>query len=159
MSEVTILGQKFGSLTAVQRSSPIGIKNITWEFLCDCGNLCVMQKGAVKGGHIKTCVDCGHKIQNLAIMKHGMYHTREYNKYTQAKTRCNCPTNDRYKDYGGRGIEFRFESFKQFFAELGECPADKTLDRIDNDGHYESGNVRWATSEQQYGPGRRRKRK
>jgi hypothetical protein len=48
MSEVTILGQKFGSLTAVQRSSPIGIKNITWEFLCDCGNLCVMQKGAAK---------------------------------------------------------------------------------------------------------------
>jgi hypothetical protein len=79
-----------------------------------------------------------------------MYHTREYKKYTQAKSRCQCPTNARYDDYGGRGIKFKFTSFMQFFHLLGKCPANKSLDRIENDGHYESGNVRWSTKAQQY---------
>jgi hypothetical protein len=78
-----------------------------------------------------------------------MHGTREYQKYAQAKSRCNCSTNARYKDYGGRGIEFRFTSFQEFFTELGICPADKSLDRIDNNGHYEKGNVRWATKDEQ----------
>jgi hypothetical protein len=55
-----------------------------------------------------------------------------------------------WKDYGGRGIEFRFISIEQFFAELGPraSPAH-SLDRKDNDGHYEPGNVRWATKTEQ----------
>jgi hypothetical protein len=35
-------------------------------------------------------------------------------------------------------------------ANLGDRPSPRhTLDRIDNDGHYESGNLRWATRRQQ----------
>lgn len=70
----------------------------------------------------------------------------EYTAYTSAKGRCNNPNNNRYKDYGGRGIEFRFTDFEEFYAEVGDKPSPKhSLDRIDNDGHYEKGNVRWAT--------------
>jgi hypothetical protein len=91
-----------------------------------------------------------HPNRLAAITKHGMYKTKEYNRYAQAKSRCQCSTNSRYSRYGGRGIEFRFISFAQFLSVLGICPAGKTLDRIDNDGHYEIGNVRWATKEEQY---------
>lgn len=46
-------------------------------------------------------------------------------------------------------IEFRFESFEQWFAELGPRPEGHSVDRIDVYGHYEPGNVRWATHAQQ----------
>jgi hypothetical protein len=63
-----------------------------------------------------------------------------------ARQRCTNPNHVSYKNYGGRGIEFRFESFKEFIEEIGLRPSPElTLDRIDNDGHYEAGNVRWAT--------------
>jgi hypothetical protein len=58
-----------------------------------------------------------------------------------------------YQNYGGRGISVCAEwkkSFTAFLQELGEKPNDKlSLDRINNDGNYEPGNVRWATRAQQ----------
>lgn len=73
----------------------------------------------------------------------------ERSAYRSAKVRCEDQTHKAYKWYGGRGIEFRFTSFGQFFAELGPRPPRLTLDRKDNDGHYEPGNVRWATRSEQ----------
>lgn len=74
----------------------------------------------------------------------------EYRAYHHAKNRCNNPKDKGYKYYGGRGIEFRFTSFEEFIAHIGPRPSPKhSLDRIDNDGHYEPGNVRWATKEEQ----------
>lgn len=76
--------------------------------------------------------------------------TPEQRAYNSARTRCNNPNNAGYSYYGGRGIEFRFKDFDEFISELGERPSDgHSLDRIDNDGHYEKGNVRWATKSEQ----------
>ena len=71
--------------------------------------------------------------------------TPEYGSYRNAKERCNNPHNDAYPRYGGRGIKFLFTSFEQFYAEIGPRPKGLTLDRINNDGNYEPGNVQWAT--------------
>jgi len=71
--------------------------------------------------------------------------TPEYNAYVGARDRCRNPRTRDWIDYGGRGIEFRFTSFEQFFAEVGLKPGPEySLDRINNNGHYEPGNVRWA---------------
>lgn len=74
----------------------------------------------------------------------------EYRAFHEAKRRCTDPKRKEYADYGGRGIEFRFYSFTEFFTEVGQKPtAQHSLDRKDNDGHYEKGNVRWATPKEQ----------
>lgn len=80
--------------------------------------------------------------------------------YNDMVARCRRKTHLRYDDYGGRGIDVCQEwvdDFWQFVEDVGERPEGKTkagraywqLDRIDNDGNYEPGNVRWATPEQQ----------
>jgi hypothetical protein len=74
----------------------------------------------------------------------------EYAAFHKAKHRCTNPNSCKWKDYGERGIRFLFTSFEQFLAEIGPRPEGKfSLDRIDNDGNYEPGNVRWATMKEQ----------
>jgi hypothetical protein len=82
--------------------------------------------------------------------RHGMTGTVEYQAYVDAKRRCNSPKCTSYKRYGARGIKFRFESFEEFFMCLGPRPSKRhSLYRIKNNKHYEPGNVRWATFEEQ----------
>jgi len=89
--------------------------------------------------------------------RHGGTNQPEYRVYYNAKTRCTDRKHQSWKYYGGRGIKFLFISFKQFYTELGPRPAGLTLDRINNDGHYQVGNVRWATRSQQALNARKRK--
>jgi hypothetical protein len=94
----------------------------------------------------------GKKVPTVSAAQttHGKSRTPEYGAYLAAKARCMNILNDAYADYGGRGIEFRFTSFEQFFAEVGLRPSPAhSLDRKNNDGHYEPGNVRWATLSEQ----------
>jgi hypothetical protein len=66
------------------------------------------------------------------------------NSYYKAKNRCKTNHKGAYAH-----VEFRFESFEQWLRELGLRPKGMTVDRIDPLGHYEPGNVRWASIEQQ----------
>lgn len=81
--------------------------------------------------------------------------------YWDMVRRCRNPKHFRYPSYGGRGIEVCQEwvdDFWQFVEDVRDRPDEsKTpggraywqLDRINNDGNYEPGNVRWATPKQQ----------
>lgn len=69
--------------------------------------------------------------------------------------RCTCPTKTGWHRYGGRGITVcdAWRDFSVFLDDIttaiGPRPDGKSLDRIDNDGNYEPGNVRWATRKEQ----------
>jgi hypothetical protein len=73
--------------------------------------------------------------------------TPEYRAWQAMKARCNNPNSKGYEYYGGRGIKVAapFLVFEVFLAEVGFRPGPEySLDRIDNDGDYAPGNVRWA---------------
>lgn len=77
----------------------------------------------------------------------------EYRVWTDMKARCLSPNHPAFSHYGGRGIticERWRESFEAFLSDVGRRPTlAHSLDRIDNDGHYEPGNIRWATWDEQ----------
>lgn len=69
---------------------------------------------------------------------------------SSAKQRCNNPNCNQYGDYGLRGIKFLFPSVRAggewVLTNIGPRPEGRySLDRIDNNRHYEAGNLRWAT--------------
>lgn len=81
----------------------------------------------------------------------GGHSNQLYKTWSMIHQRCTNPNNTNYKNYGGRGI-IMYEPWKNSFTEfnnyilknLGERPEGMTLDRINTDGNYEPGNLRWA---------------
>jgi hypothetical protein len=87
--------------------------------------------------------------QKQKHIRHGMSKCPEYNIWSAMLTRCYNPNHPAFQNYGGRGITVYSrwrESFPEFFSYIGKRPkSGLVLDRIDNDGNYEPGNVRWTT--------------
>lgn len=78
--------------------------------------------------------------------------TKEYLAWKNMKARVTRKSRSGWKYYGGRGIvccKEWLESFEAFYRDLGPSPSDiHQIDRINNNGNYEPGNVRWVIPSQ-----------
>ena len=74
-----------------------------------------------------------------------------YMVWSAMLARCSNQNHPSYKDYGGRGISVcdRWKSFEAFMADMGHPAAGETLERIDNNGNYESSNCQWTSRKAQ----------
>lgn len=165
MRPLSLVGQQFGRLKVLRRAGKTKSGNLKWLCLCSCGN-----KSVVAGGNLKyrCIVSCGCYTRELCIArstKHGLWRTPEYQAWVDLRRRCLNPKHPAYKNYGARGIcvckEWQGSNgFVNFLKHIGKRPNEEySIDRINNDGHYEPGNVRWATRDQQQNNRRISKRK
>lgn len=109
---------------------------------CQCGKKAWVDYSSLVNGVSKGCKSCGHTYS-----KHQEVLGRRYDAIT---SRCGNPANPAWARYGGRGIECRFASRKDFVLWVEQnLPhlnyRSVEIDRIDNNGHYEPGNLRLAS--------------
>lgn len=158
-TRIDLTGRVFGRWTVVARASTKTYHNHRWQCHCICGKKRNVSVSALLAGESKSC---GCLALELRKNPRGI---RVTHKRTQAgkrspelcvwggmKTRCYNTKARCFSAYGGRGIIIcdRWHNFDNFLADVGMRPsAEHSIDRIDVNGNYEPGNVRWATKKEQ----------
>lgn len=117
---------------------------------CDCGTDYVTSWRQLQTASEPSCGCRTVEAARLNTRTHGGSGTRLYGIRRGMITRCEKPTHNRFRDYGGRGIKIdpvwrkSFEAFRQWAMEAGYNDSLE-IDRIDNDGDYEPSNCRWVS--------------
>lgn len=145
-----LTGQRFGRLLVLGYAGQHTYIAM-WHCLCDCGSLVCARGTSLR---IKNLMSCGCYRSDETIRRNRIHgeskQTPEYQAYMRTKSCCTNPRNPKFANYGGRGIECRFNTYQDFLNCVGRRPSPKhSLDRIDVNGHYEAGNLRWATEIEQ----------
>ncbi len=131
--------------------------------LCQCK--CGIQKPvALITLRNNTSKSCGCLWKPKSGSNHGMYkhgeaikgkRTKEWRSWNAMIRRCKYPSMDDFPRYGGKGIKvckrwLGKNGYIHFLKDIGRAPSPKhSLDRINNNGNYESNNCRWATPSEQ----------
>lgn len=151
MKLIDLTGSRFGKLVALRLGVPHqspSRRQVTWECICDCGNIITVQRGSLTFGNTSSC-GCAYKDAGIRRKTNRIDHLSEYSSWSKMKQRCTNPRDKDFKYYGARGISICNEwenSFQKFFEDMGKKPSNAhSIDRIDCNGNYEKQNCRWAT--------------
>ena len=146
------VGEVFGKLSLINYEG-----DGKWLCECECGNQKIIRSSKLRSGNTRSCGCLRREIIRERNTTH--LETKHYlhRLWSGIKTRCYNENNSRWQHYGGRGItmceEWRddYLAFRDYILKnLGDKPSpDYSLDRIDNDGDYTPGNLRWADYETQ----------
>lgn len=144
------VGKVYGHLTVLCLVSRFKEKT-KFKCKCVCGKIDEYLATNVKRGNSTSC-GC---MKNVT---HGMTGTQVYKAWRMIHQRCYNPKAEGFENYGGRGITVSeaWESFDQFYTDMGDPPKGTSIERLDVNGNYEkhksTGELQcvWATAKEQH---------
>jgi hypothetical protein len=150
--------QTFGRLTTIgpKFRLPMGTKGeYTSRVVCSCvcGGMAVVSIQDLQREHTQSCGCLQRENTAQAHITHGMRHSPEYNTYYMMRRRCLNIQDQKYSDYGGRGIRVcdrwlapNGQGFMNFLADMGPRPSKNlSIERKLVNGDYCPENCCWAT--------------
>lgn len=123
-----------------------------WQCRCDCGITRDVDGSSLRRNITAGCNACSPNRGSRRT--HGQRNTRLYNIWCKMKSRCENERDAAFPRYGGRQIRVCSEWRKDFqafriWAEANGYQPQLTINRKNNDGHYEPDNCEWATYAEQ----------
>jgi hypothetical protein len=141
-------GKTFGRLTVIRDAHIKSIKRgRSYLCRCRCNREVVVNGRHLRSGESKSCGCRFRELCRTFNHRHGQapstHKVPTYTAYYHNRALCRNSNVKHFEYYGGRGIEFRFNTFTDFYDEVGDKPPGCWLMRIDRDGHFEHGNLQW----------------
>lgn len=140
---MSLFGRQFRMLRVLFPKTYDNKEGLIYHCGCWCGNYTTASERHLKSGHKYSCGRCELRLK----------YKKEYIAWCHAKDRCYNPNYSQTNSYKDRGITMYSEwidNFHLFLEYIGLAPSEfHSLDRINNDGNYEPGNIRWATKTMQ----------
>ena len=149
---IDLAGKRFGQLIALNPIKKRRRRNVVWRCICDCGNECFIISIYLRKGLTRSCGCLQKELAAKKLTVHGMTDTRIHYIWRGMIQRCENPNHRQYKYWGGRGISVseEFHDFQTWYEHIGPRPGPEySQDRIENNGNYERGNIRWTIQHEQ----------
>jgi len=152
---IDLTSKKFGRLTVIKIVSNIDRQH-AWECKCDCGTIVQVRAYSLKIGETQSCGCFNLEKTIQRLIKHGLKKDLLYKLWESIIRRTTNIKQQNYKYYGQRGIKIwdNWRNDPKAFIEYcktlpGWDDPNLTLDRINNNGNYEPGNLRFIDHIQQ----------
>jgi hypothetical protein len=145
-------GWVYGRLTILRRGADKTRGVPMWVCRCACGaEVTVWSNSLRPGDATRSCGCYTRERMSQQSRTHGVSKHPLYSRWAHMMGRCCDPSHKQFSYYGGRGISVapEWQRPERYIAdierELGPSPFPRaSIDRINNDLGYMSGNVRWA---------------
>lgn len=141
------INEKYQRLTVTDNKVKRGkYGQIMIQVRCSCGTQKYVKNYDFVTRKIASC-GCLKKIKvKEATKTHGLYKSKEYKTWLRIKTICLNENDPSYSQYGAIGIEIDPKwknSFQTFYKDMGPCPENSIITRIDPAKGFFSYNCCW----------------